>query len=64
MEEGQWGDADVHVMLTRTGTPLFLVGPELIAKTSDQVIAQIIATISAAGDKGSRMETSRYRSSA
>jgi hypothetical protein len=48
MEEGQWGGTDVHVTLTRTGTPLFSVAPELIAKTSDQ----IIAAISVAGDKG------------
>ena len=52
MEQGQWGDADVHVTLTRTGTLLFSVAPELIAKTSDQVIAQIIEAIAAAGDKG------------
>lgn len=52
MEQGPWGDADVHVMLTRTGTLLFSVAPALIAETSDRVITQIIEAIAAAGDKG------------
>ena len=51
MEQGQWGDADVHVTLTRTGRLLFSEAPELISETSDRVIAQIIEAIAAAGNK-------------
>jgi len=51
MERGQWGDADVHVTLTRTGKLLFSEPPELIAKVSDRVIRQIRAAIAAAGDR-------------
>jgi hypothetical protein len=51
MEQGQWGDADVHVTLTRTGKLLFSEPPERIAKISDRVIAQINEAIVAAGDR-------------
>jgi hypothetical protein len=54
MEQGQWGDADVHVTLTRTGKLLFSEAPEVIAETSDQVITQIIEAVAVAGDKGLR----------
>jgi hypothetical protein len=51
MEDGQWGDADVQVTLTRTGKLLFSEPPELVAEISDRVIAQIKEAIAAAGDQ-------------
>jgi len=51
MEQGPWGDADVQVTLTRTGTLLFSVAPALIAETSDEVIAQIKDAVAAAGGR-------------
>ena len=51
MEQGPWGDADVYVTLTRTGKLLFSEAPELVAETSDRVVAQINGAIAAAGDE-------------
>jgi hypothetical protein len=48
MEQGQWGDADVQVTLTRTGKLLFSEPPELITEISERVIAQINEAIAAA----------------
>jgi hypothetical protein len=51
MEQGQWGDTDVHVTLTRTGELLFSEPPELIAEISNRMIAQITEAVAAAGHK-------------
>jgi hypothetical protein len=50
MEQGQWGDVDVHVTLTRTGKLLFSEPPEMIAEVGERVTAEITKAI---GDGGS-----------
>jgi hypothetical protein len=50
MEQGQWGDVNVHVTLTRTGRLLFSEPPELIAKVSERVTAEITEAIADSGN--------------
>jgi hypothetical protein len=50
IEQGQWGDADVHVTLTRTGKLLFSEPPEVIAEISERVTAQITEAIADPGN--------------
>jgi hypothetical protein len=50
MEHGQWGDADVHVTLTRAGKLLFSVPPEVITEISERVTTQITEAIANPGN--------------